>query len=160
MHHRVHASTHLVAASDKLRDTLDQFNHFTAENVATLKLTGLANIFLTNLAALNNEMTEAVAMLGDQASDLDVVRRLVSQPKLATPEVPQPDSLLRRVRQTQHYLTRFIVEETNEKEGPLMDIIESLGSAWEFIDLAEWHVIDAIREEKYNDPAFAEASAT
>ena len=80
------------------------------------------------------------------ATELDSIRRLIHSPRDEAPE-----SLLLELAIVQSYAVRVAGAEPSPNTRVFMDKIQA---AWRGVDFAEWHIIDAIREEVYSDPNF------
>ena len=158
-HHRQHAIQHLRDCASHVHGAQFKFSDFI--DVSTNPNLSLGNStapFLNHLANVSKDLVDLVALLGDETADLDVIRRRISQPKLDTPTDPQPTSTLRDMRLAIYILQNISINEVNEAEDKLAMITRTLSAGWGFLDMAEWHIIDAIREEKYSDPAFQEGA--
>lgn len=164
-HHRGHAIGYLEIAlgheSDDNKNVNHFFNHFiknidfTDENLEhSLKTVGYLEQSLTEMP---KKMNEAIFLLqSGTADDLFIVRRLINRARRGGPY--QHRALLYHAFKQIFWLDQlagFIV--IDPPPGNLWAFSYTLNlmtKVWENLDLALWHVNDAIKEDFYEDPAF------
>ena len=152
MHHRQHAIEFLQIAAGGFDRVTIHFSGFVNKRDDP-QLGHFGDAFIRYLENAARKTAQAVALLEDDASDLDKVRRLIGQPRTSSSGAA---SLLLQTSNAAAYLCRFVQGEENEDKDELVETIFILQGAWRAADFAAWHVVDGIREEKYNDPDFQE----
>ena len=150
MHHRKHAAEFLSKAGDAAARAGRSLNVFARKIDLSNQINAnyLSSAQTSILMFLKLAIDTAAQIHIVEPAGLDTIRRLVNRPNL-----DDPPSLLSWL-QDATYLTGQLTKTQSGNE--LADAIRDISHAWEFVDLASWHVIDAIREEIYNDPIFGE----
>ncbi len=145
-HHRGHAVVHLDNSCAQLKAArlpLDRFEDSLAD-----PRTGFFSRTRLNLE-LAIEDCEEVAFLLQDGEDLDIIRRRLTQPTGANPK-----STVRALFFALYEVAFTVVGTDGADLDSFHRAIRRLVHGWSHADLATWHVIDAIREETYDDPAF------
>lgn len=146
-HHRKHATTHLVCAAEHTKKVISAFTRFVNQRQITTLDKANAPL-LQHTGNIARDITKLVDIVAE--GDLDIARSLISQPSKTE------RSLLYEVRTAIYYAARLIKSEEGRGKNAIADCILELGEVWRYLDMSEWHIIDGIREEKYNDPDFME----
>ncbi len=147
-HHRGHAVVNLESAIAQLgfaRRSLDRWEASLANPDADF----FSRVRFNFEAAITD--CEEVIVLLEGGGDLDYIRRRLTKPTVASPEAAV-NSLFFAM-----YELAFTVVGTNGADyDSLHRAIRRFDNGWRDVDMAIWHVTDAIREEIYDDPAFQE----
>ncbi len=148
-HHRGHAVDHLDHGCKQLRFARTNLNSWEAS-----LLNPDANFFArtrNNLELTIKECEEVAELLMDTNEDLDVIRRRLNQPT-----VNPSFSASRTIFFALYEIAFTIVGTQGADYDQFHRLNRRMQQGWADIDLAIWHVVDAIREEIYNDPDFQE----
>ena len=148
-HHRGHAVVHLDNGCKQLR-----FARANLDNWEASLQNPDPNFFARtrlNLELTITDCEEVAELLMNPDTDLEVIRRRLTQPT-ADPSFSASMTVFLALYE--------IAFTTVGSEGANYDQFHRLNrrmqQGWFDIDLAAWHVIDAIREEIYDDPEFQE----
>ncbi len=149
-HHRGHAIVHLSNSCNQLEQSvisLDRWeDSLPSPNLNTFK------IARGNLARATEAVCIIVPDMLANGEDLDVVRRELTQPN----QIERPVSAVIDLFFVLYGIDFTVVD--TEGQGAdyrnFYRFIARLNDAWKHLDLAIWHVNDAIREEIYEDPDF------
>ena len=143
-HHRMHTIAKLDTTVAYLTATFDhspqvfscaEFTDFQAARARNF------HVYLDRAFA---DIAEARELL-EQGGDLQTVRRLLSQPHKKDKDGMGPSALQWVAQQTRNL--RFFVGPCPENAEALSMMIQKMTLGWQFLDLAIWHVNDAIEEE-------------
>ncbi len=147
-HHRGHAIVHLENALVQLvsaRLSLDRWEDSLANPDA-----GTFSRTRYNFEAAITDCEEVIVLL-QNGEDLDIIRRRLTKPTVASPEATV-NSLFFAL-----YEIAFTpVGSDGADYDKLHRVLRRLTHGWRNADMAIWHVTDAIREEVYDDPDFQE----
>lgn len=148
-HHRGHAVDHLDHGCKQLRFARANLNNWEAS-----LLNPDPNFFSrtrNNLELTITECEEVADLLLDPSENLDVLRRRLNQPT-----TNPPISASRTIFFALYEVAFTVVGTQGANYDQFHRLNRRMQQGWADIDLAIWHVIDAIREEVYDDPDFQE----
>ncbi len=145
-HHRNHAIAKLDSAENYLRQGLEQGDIVFSCPDFTEFQQARANNFHTYLDRAFEDIYEARELLAT-GGDLTTIRRLISQPhKKASKDGGQPSALQWVAGQVRNM--RFFFGVCPENSAALSTMQQKLTLGWQFLDTAEWHIVDAILDEQ------------
>jgi len=153
-HHRLHAADFIVKASQSAAGGLFQLGEYLKTGDTEGDIGVLIAAAVASIGKCQVFLVEAAVRI--HAGDLDEVRSFLNQPKRKEGVISDATSALSRIS----IATSLLARASRAKAEPSYELghtIQYLSSGWDHIDRAIWHVNDAIREEVYNDPDFAEA---
>ncbi len=145
-HHRDHAIVHLDNACEQLGFVEISLNRW------EVSVDGANPGFFTRMRyALRNALRdcEEVADMLEDGEDLDIIRRRLSQPTESS-----PTSTVGTLFFALYGIAWTVVDTEDADYDSFHRLLRRLEHGWRNVDLAIWHVNDAIREEIYDDPDF------
>ncbi len=144
-HHRQHAVDKLDTAENYLRQALAQGDIvFSCAGFTDFQQKRATN-FPDYLDRAFEDMFNARELLAN-GGDLTVARRMISQPhKKAGKDGGEPSALHWVASQTRNM--RFFFGPCPENAQALSIMQQKMTLGWTFLDLAVWHIVDAILEE-------------
>ena len=149
-HHRGHAVVHLENALAQLVSTRLSLERW--EDSLANPDPGFFARTRYNFEAAITDCEEVIVLLQDGV-DLDIIRRRLTKPTISSPEATV-NSLFFSL-----YEIAFTpVGSDGSDYDQIHRVLRRLTHGWRNVDMAIWHVIDAIREEVYDDPDFQEQS--
>ena len=164
-HHRVHSKGFLSNAIGSAGRMSEAFEAFLADIgvddivrdesgnvIANPNYIRRAAIFVPQIC------NKAICLLdhpGVRADTFFQIRRLINQPRFPT---DGEESALRRIRTAMDTLFAvcFVSRVTPQNITLYRDTGIHIAGTWRWLDRAAWHITDAINEEVYGDPKFAE----
>jgi len=144
-HHRDHATAKLDTTVAYLMQTFDHSPQVFSCAEFTDFQDARARNFHNYLDRAFEDIAEARELL-TTGGDLQTARRLLSQPhKKAHKDGGVPSALQWVAQQTRNL--RFLIGPCPENAESLNLMIQKMTLGWQFLDLALWHVNDAIAEQ-------------
>ena len=149
-HHRDHALAHIATASNHLENAQNLLATYVASAGSSGDPHGFHQTFQRNLAGAWDDLVDVAILLGDPAKSLDLARR-----KLTRPAIAGSPATINHMKYMVNFLSQITESATDGDRMALMDCMRNVSQSWEFVNMATWHINDGIREEIYNDSAFA-----
>ena len=149
-HHRGHAIGHLNEAVIKLNESAWWLSRlYICDEWTSLELLRIDTAISGAVLAIDQSVLAKTALIEGR---LDNARRHINQPDMHG----TPKSALKLSRQMVEYGSVVVrVNKCPENLAFARGIaFDRMAKAWHLLDLAAWHINDAIREEIYNDPEF------
>ena len=144
--HFPHTTDKMNSSENYLRQALEKGDIvFSCDKFTDFQQSRARN-FHTYMDRAFEDMAEARELLSWPGSDPHTIRRLLSQPhKKAHKDGGEPSALQWVAQQTRNL--RFFVGACPENDEALNIMIQKMTLGWQFLDLAVWHINDAIHQE-------------
>ncbi len=147
-HHRSHALEFLNHTKNAYLRSQFAMERFSDGGEFTAKQQKSINSIFAYISAIQGQVKRSDTYIACYCYDLDAVRRIINQPRPFG-----PPSALSRASTVIVHMT-LLMGSRPDKNKDLAKAIQDARFGWGNLDLAAWHITDAIREEVYNDPDF------
>jgi len=155
-HHRQHAIEFLEESQKRLESARGSLVYYLDGIVLSeeqqTQFESVLRYIDRGLVQVNKALTEA------PCGDLDEIRRFLSQPRMDTGDGVANSALIVTAVALNTYRKLHGVGDIHPDGNRAVNFdngMRAIKVAWTNLDLAVWHIVDAIREEIYQDPNFA-----
>ncbi len=148
-HHRQHVMDRLPLAQEHLDKALFRATNLANSQQWSEPLQGRFDTLFRYAGFVQDDFDE-IEIIMTTGGDLRQARRIMTEPGNGPPQ-----STVKRLLALVNFAAGFLAQPLNQEQMQEVRFAAlNFARAWRFSDEMAWHILDAIQEEIYQDPAF------